>query len=85
MARRAATKVSPIRETPTPEQFTASEQFTSQIVAANHHAARREPSEDEIRQRAYEIYAAGASPSRDAVEIWLQAEQELRASRRGDL
>ncbi|MGH9789968.1 MAG: DUF2934 domain-containing protein [Candidatus Acidiferrales bacterium] len=36
------------------------------------------PAEDQIRKRAFEIYASGQHPSNDAVEIWLQAERELR-------
>ena len=41
-------------------------------------AHRHEPTEEEIRQRAYEIYLArGAAPG-DEVEDWLQAERELR-------
>lgn len=39
--------------------------------------ARRVPREDEIRQRAYEIYMRrGGSPG-DAHSDWLQAEREL--------
>ena len=36
------------------------------------------PTEDQIRKRAFEIYAAGQHPSGNAVEIWLQAERELQ-------
>lgn len=36
------------------------------------------PTEDQIRTRAFEIYASGQHPSNDAVEIWLQAERELQ-------
>lgn len=36
------------------------------------------PTEDQIRKRAFEIYASGQHPSNDAVEIWLQAERELQ-------
>ncbi len=39
-----------------------------------------EPTEEEIRLRAYEIYVArGAEPGHE-VEDWLQAESELRSS-----
>lgn len=40
--------------------------------------ARRPPSDDEIRLRAYEIYLArGCTPGHE-VEDWVQAERELR-------
>ncbi len=42
-------------------------------------AARREPTDEEIRQRAYEIYLArGATPGYE-LDDWLQAESELRS------
>lgn len=36
--------------------------------------------EDQIRDRAYEIYRAGRNPSNPDAD-WLQAEQELRSGR----
>jgi DUF2934 family protein len=40
---------------------------------------RREVTDEEIRQRAYEIYLArGAAPGTE-VDDWLQAEHELRS------
>ena len=43
-------------------------------------APHREPSDEEIRQRAYEIYLArGATPGRYELDDWLQAERELRS------
>lgn len=39
--------------------------------------ARRIPREDEIRQRAYEIYQRRGATAGDAHTDWLQAEREL--------
>ena len=40
---------------------------------------QHEPSDEEIRQRAYEIYLArGATPDGYELDDWLQAERELR-------
>ena len=42
--------------------------------------ARREPTAEEIRQRAYDIYIRrGGAPGR-AVDDWIAAERELRGS-----
>jgi hypothetical protein len=42
--------------------------------------ARREPTAEEIRQRAYEIYVRrGGAPGRD-IDDWAAAERELRGS-----
>jgi hypothetical protein len=41
-------------------------------------ALRHEPSEEEIRNRAYEIYMARGGAPGDELEDWLQAERELR-------
>jgi len=44
-------------------------------------ALRRQPTEEEIRQRAYEIFLArGSAPGHD-LDDWLQAEGELRSSK----
>lgn len=43
-------------------------------------AVRREPTFEQIRQRAYEIYVRrGGAPGRD-VDDWINAERELRGS-----
>jgi len=42
-------------------------------------SAGRDPSEAEIRQRAYEIYLRRNGAPGNAVVDWLQAESELRA------
>jgi outer membrane protein TolC len=43
--------------------------------------AHREPSQDEISRRAYDLYQArGAEDGRD-MDDWLRAEQELREQR----
>ncbi|MCK6460226.1 MAG: DUF2934 domain-containing protein [Planctomycetes bacterium] len=43
-------------------------------------AARREPTFEEIRQRAYEFYVRrGGAPGRE-IEDWIAAERELRGS-----
>jgi len=44
-------------------------------------ALRHEPSEEEIRHRAYEIYLARGGAPGGEVEDWLQAERELRSGR----
>ncbi|HVC97708.1 MAG TPA: DUF2934 domain-containing protein [Pirellulales bacterium] len=42
------------------------------------HASNGKPvSEDVIRLRAYQIWAAAGMPDGDGVEFWLKAEQEL--------
>jgi hypothetical protein len=38
-----------------------------------------EPSDEEIRQRAYEIYLAKGGAPGNEVEDWLQAEREVRS------
>ncbi len=43
-------------------------------------APRHEPTDEEIRQRAYEIYLARGSAAGHEVEDWLQAERELRSA-----
>jgi hypothetical protein len=40
---------------------------------------QREPTNDDIRQRAYEIYISRANGPGDEVQDWLQAESELRS------
>ena len=42
---------------------------------------RREPTVEQIRQRAYEIFLARGSHGGSAESDWLQAERELRAER----
>jgi len=64
-------KLKKMETTGTKKQSVAAEEPVKQ-------ALRHEPSEEEIRHRAYEIYLArGAAPG-DEVEDWLQAERELR-------
>ena len=40
-----------------------------------------EPSEDAIRQRAYEIYCSRNGAPGSEVEDWLQAEREIRSTK----
>jgi hypothetical protein len=40
------------------------------------------PTEEEIRQRAYELYAERGETGGSALEDWLRAERELRDRRR---
>ena len=40
------------------------------------------PSDDEIRQRAYDKWESAGRPAGDGVGFWLEAEQELRRSPR---
>lgn len=48
-------------------------------VGPSHHGT----DEDEIAQRAYEIYQERGGTHGEAVEDWLQAEREVRARRSG--
>lgn len=41
--------------------------------------AQTEPTTEQIRQRAYEIYLARNGASGDEVQDWLQAERDLRS------
>jgi hypothetical protein len=45
-------------------------------------AIKAEPTVEEIRQRAYELYLFRGDRSGDALEDWLEAERELRAKNR---
>jgi hypothetical protein len=80
MARRTtATSPSTSAATPRTSRSRASTAATAAPAAtARVPAPRREPTVDEIRRRAYEIYldrrGVGGSPESD----WLQAERELR-------
>jgi hypothetical protein len=40
---------------------------------------RRQPTKDEIRERAYQIYSARNGGPGDEVDDWLKAEAELKA------
>ncbi|HZW09046.1 MAG TPA: DUF2934 domain-containing protein [Phycisphaerales bacterium] len=42
-------------------------------------AAPREPTEEQVRLRAYELYVARGRVDGHAMEDWMQAERELRA------
>jgi hypothetical protein len=42
-------------------------------------APQQEPTEEEIRQRAYKIYMARGSAPGHEVEDWLEAERKLRS------
>ena len=42
-----------------------------------------EPTEEQIRERAYEIYVAGGCEDGHDLSDWLTAERELNESRRG--
>ncbi len=67
-------EVKKMQTTGTKKQSVAAEQPIKQ-------APSHEPTEEEIRQRAYEIYLArGGAPGHE-VEDWLQAERELRSQR----
>jgi hypothetical protein len=41
----------------------------------------RVPTDDQIAQRAYEIFLARGGPHGQDIEDWLRAEQELRAAK----
>jgi hypothetical protein len=41
--------------------------------------ARNEPTQEEIRVRAYELYIARGGADGHAMDDWIQAERELRA------
>lgn len=60
-----------MRTTRTKKQFVAVKEPIERVPSHT-------PAEEEIRQRAYEIYQArGGAPGRE-LEDWLQAERELR-------
>ena len=44
--------------------------------------ARNEPTAEQIRQRAYEIYLSRIGTPGDELQDWLQAERELRSKAR---
>jgi len=51
---------------------------TSTMESANQ-ASQTQPTPEQIRQRAYDIYVSRKGALGDEVEDWLQAERELRA------
>ncbi len=58
----------------------ATKMQTVPVKERTRQAPQHEPSDEEIRQRAYEIYLArGATPGSYELEDWLQAERELRS------
>lgn len=52
---------------------------TVPVKGTTRQAGQPEPSDEEIRQRAYEIYLAKGGAPGNEVEDWLQAEHELRS------
>ena len=57
----------------------ATKMQTVPVKAPTRQAPQREPSDEEIRQRAYEIYLdRGTAPGLE-LDDWLQAERELRS------
>jgi hypothetical protein len=71
---RVEDEVKKMQTTGTKKQSVAAEEPIKQAPA-------HKPTEEEIRQRAYEIYLArGGAPGHE-VEDWFQAERELRSKR----
>lgn len=56
----------------------ASKPITTAIVATEE-IVEAEPTFEQIRQRAYEIYLARGDEPGDGLQDWLKAEHELRA------
>ncbi len=57
----------------------ATKMQTVPVRVPTRQAPQHEPSDEEIRQRAYEIYLdRGTTPGRE-LDDWLQAERELRS------
>ena len=52
---------------------------TASIAPASTESPLRAPTHGEIATRAYSLYAARGFRAGDAVQDWLQAEQQLRA------
>ncbi len=57
----------------------ATKMQTVPVKGTTRQAGQPEPSDEEIRQRAYEIYLAKGDAPGNEVEDWLQAERELRS------
>jgi hypothetical protein len=54
---------------------------TPSTITATEPVIETEPTIEQIRQRAYELYLFRGERPGDAVEDWLEAERELRAKR----
>ena len=50
---------------------------TAAVVESSKQALRTQPTPEQIRQRAYEIYVSRDGAPGDEVQDWLQAEREL--------
>ena len=75
-ARGSARREGPPTRTPEPER---AETAADQVTAGN-----REPSAEEIRYRAYELYLERGGEHGLDFEDWLKAEQELKNRRPGE-
>jgi len=58
---------------------TAARRTQKSSESVSSHGASVQPTEDAIRQRAYEIFLSRAPGSGSAMDDWLQAERELRS------
>ena len=52
---------------------------TASTMESANQASQTQPTPEQIRQRAYDIYVSRKGALGDEVEDWLQAERELRA------
>jgi len=50
---------------------------TASTVESSNQASQTQPTPEQIRQRAYEIYVSRNGTPGDEVQDWLQAEREL--------
>ena len=57
----------------------ASASKTAPVTKASEEIVETEPTFEQIRQRAYEIYLSRGDQPGDEFQDWLQAERELRA------
>ncbi len=73
------TRVVPIRRAPASAVVTTD---ISALVPESPPISTKEPTEAEIRQRAYEIYQRRHGAAGDPFADWVQAERELREERR---
>jgi ribose 5-phosphate isomerase len=52
---------------------------TATIVESSKQTVQTQPTPEQVRQRAYEIYASRNGGPGDEIQDWLQAERELRS------
>lgn len=73
-------KKSPAPEKTTPPRTVAPKKKQPAIVVAEPSRNGQMVSDEEIRQRAHQLWEAAGKPSGDGFQFWIEAEQELRRS-----